>query len=430
MHDKLSFITELLSSEKLNLSQKERVLLLTKKELLSLGDANIFLNLKISEIEKKLNAIQSHSNKVISDDEFDTKIEEYLIKNNILADIKNNLSATTLSNIDRNLSTDDNLSKNKISYKSPKVLKSFLTEYNQNEILKYTCHLIDSETLKKIKLLTETQEYDFEKHLKLIKREFFKLSEKYKSRINKNIRGLIGEYLNNYNHTGWSTYEIKITWSSPELLTWSKQNPGKCPNPDPALNSTPFNFKPIKYDNQQTRLFKFDDLVLLFKSLFHVRRDNSLKASIDIINSVNFSNIYDIDSNSIKENIEFFTDIDKLKQAYKKIIEMSGEFHKKTQPYTKAVFKLFLVENNDRIIFSIHHLNSTFGKTPSSIMTRQGEEISKLIKNQINGVCDLLIKADFGNNEYAEINIWDSKDKKITLLDNFEGVQFDLIFYR
>ncbi|GIQ57113.1 hypothetical protein Flavo103_02490 [Flavobacterium collinsii] len=430
MHDKLSFITELLSSEKLNLSQKERVLLLTKKELLSLGDANIFLNLKISEIEKKLSAIQSYPIKVISDDEFDTKIEEYLIKNNILGDTKNNLSDTTSPNLDRNLSTDDNFSKSKISYKSPKVLKSFLTEYNQNEILKYTCHLIDSDTLKKIKLLTKTQEYDFEKHLKLIKREFFKLSEKYKSKINKNIRGLIGEYLNNYNDNGWSTYEIKITWSSPELLTWSKENPGKCPNPDPTLNSIPFNFEPIKYDNQQTRLFKFDDLVLLFKSLFHVRRDNSLKASIDIINSTNFSNIYDIDSSNIRENIEFFTDIDKLKQAYKKIIEMSGEFHKKTQPYTKAVFKLFLFENNDRIIFSIHHLNSTFGKTPSSIMVRQGEEISKLIKNQINGVCDLFIKADFGNNEYAEINIWDSNDKKITLIDNFEGVQFDLIFYR
>ena len=96
----------------------------------------------------------------------------------------------------------------------------------------------------------------------------------------------------NYSKNGWSSDKIKITWSSLELLEWAKLNPGKCPNPDPTLNSIPFNFQPFKINNQQTRLQNFNDIVLHFKSLFHIRRDNSLKAAIELVNNNYFFGVF------------------------------------------------------------------------------------------------------------------------------------------
>ena len=50
MKNKISFISELLNSNKISASQKERILILTKKELNLLGESNALLHDKISEI--------------------------------------------------------------------------------------------------------------------------------------------------------------------------------------------------------------------------------------------------------------------------------------------------------------------------------------------------------------------------------------------
>lgn len=457
MKNKISFILNLLDSKKIDTFQKERILLLTKKELDSIGNSNEIINIKIAELEKKMDAIQLSSTNLIS--ELDNQYSDFqdIINQTIEADetmIQQHSDAEEaminaamekreadeamikkffdLKEIMIDAAIEQKEKKNlklEYGYRSPKDLKDFLIEYNQNDVLKYTCHLIDGDALIKINSLTKTEEYDFKKHLKIINKEFFKLVSKYKEKINKNIHGLIGEYLNNYSKNGWSSDKIKITWSSPELLEWAEINLGKCPNPDPTLNSIPFNFQPFKINNQQTRVQNFNDIVLHFKSLFHIRRDNSLKAAIDLVNNNYFLDIDEIDCSNIRENIEFFTDIDKVKQAYKKIIEMCNEFQNKINPTVKPVFSLSLKEDNDAIIFSIHHKNSIFGKTSKNTISREGEKTTKLM-NLINGVCDLILKADFGNEDYAEINLWNGLKKDINKLESFEGVQFDLIFYR
>jgi hypothetical protein len=429
MNNKITFITELLNSKKIEASQKERLFMLTANELKKSNETDEKILAEIDAIKKQLanfderKEVNLENEKQFNEDIIDS-IESNMpnrINKIYLAEI----SKVSFSNENRQL---DNLLDN--NYMSPKDLKDFLIEYNQNDILKYTCHLIDGDALIKINSLTITEEYDFKKHLKIINKEFFNLVSKYKEKINKNIHGLIGEYLNNYSKNGWSSDKIKITWSSLELIEWAKLNPGKCPNPDPTLNSVPFNFKPFKINNQQTRVQNFNDIVLHFKSLFHIRRDNSLKSAIELVNNNYFLEIDDIDCSGIRENIEFFTDIDKVKQAYKKIIEMCNEFQNKINPAVRPFFSLSLKEDNDTIVFSIHHKNSIFGKTSINTITRQGEKTSKLIENLINGVCDLHLKADFGHEDYAEINLWNGMIKEIKKIESFEGVQFDLIFYR
>ena len=429
MNNKITFITELLNSKKIEASQKERLFMLTANELKKSTETDEIILAEIEAIKKQL---ANFDKREVINLENENQFNEDIIddfESNMPIRINNinlpEIAKVNFSNENRQL---DNILVN--NYMSPKDLKDFLIDYNQNDVLKYTCHLLDGDALIKINSLTKTEEYDFKKHLKIINKEFFNLVSKYKEKINKNIHGLIGEYLNNYSKNGWSSDKIKITWSSLELLEWAKLNPGKCPNPDPTLNSIPFNFQPFKINNQQTRLQNFNDIVLHFKSLFHIRRDNSLKAAIELVNNNYFLEIDEIDCSGIRENIEFFTDIDKVKQAYKKIIEMCNEFHNKINPTVKPVFSISLKEDNDAIIFSIHHKNSIFGKTSKNTISRQGEKTSRLIENLINGVCDLFLKADFGNEDYAEINLWNGLKKEITKIESFEGVQFDLIFYR
>ena len=434
MNNKITFITELLNSKKIEASQKERLFMLTANELKKSNDTDEKILAEIDAIKKLLiNVDERREVNLENEKQFNDDIIDSFESNMPIRINKINLSKISKGSFNNESRQLDNLIYN--NYMSPKDLKDFLIEYNQNYVLKYTCHLIDGDALININSFTKTSEYNFEKHLKLIKHEFFNLREKYKTKINKYILALFGEYLNNYikedkqKEKGWSSDNIKITWSSADLIKWASLNPGKCPNPDPTLNSNPFNFQPFRINNQQTRVQNFNDIVLHFKSLFHIRRDNSLKAAIDLVNNNYFLDIDEIDCSDIRENIEFFTDIDKVKQAYKKIIEMSIQFQKDIDPTIKPVFILSLKEDNDAIIFSIHHKNSIFGKTSRNTVSREGEKITKL-GNLINGVCDMYLKADFGNYEYAEINLWNGIKKEIKKIESFEGVQFDLIFYR
>ena len=58
------------------------------------------------------------------------------------------------------------------TYINPANIAEFLRDYNQNEILKTTCHEIDSNELKNIKNFCETESYDFVKHRELVQSEY------------------------------------------------------------------------------------------------------------------------------------------------------------------------------------------------------------------------------------------------------------------
>ena len=63
------------------------------------------------------------------------------------------------------------------SYFNPKGLKQFLLDFNQDEILRYTCHLIDTqEAIDQICEKTKCSQYNFEKHVKLIAENYKELS--------------------------------------------------------------------------------------------------------------------------------------------------------------------------------------------------------------------------------------------------------------
>ena len=311
-----------------------------------------------------------------------------------------------------------------LNYLNPLHLTQFIHDFNQNPILKSTWHLIDRNELTNILTLTNNKEYNFKNHKRSIEHEYFLLTKKYDNRVNSKIRTQIGEYLNNYlkSNKGWSEDKILITWSSDEVASWCSQNPGKCPNPyNLGYEGCPI--PPLTLKNGEV-LNNFSDIVNQFKRQIQFRSDHSLKETVEGIN-FNYRDKADFNTDSMRQNLQLFTDTEKVRQAYRKIIEMSLEHFKKKE--VRPHFDLSFYEKDDQIIFSINNINSIFGKTMKDA-ERLGADFTGLIKNQINGLCDLTLKADFGFNEFGKVFIWPKK--KAENLQEFKGVEFNLIFYR
>jgi hypothetical protein len=135
----------------------------------------------------------------------------------------------------------------------------------------------------------------------------------------------------------------------------------------------------------------------------------------------------EISTINLRNNVEFFTDVDKLLQAYKKIITIILDVSE-THNLGKPKVDLSLSEAKDVTYFSIHHKNSTYKKTIKNTIERIGQKHAELIKNQINGICDLYIQADFENNEFARINLWNGEERKKEIINQCIGVEYQLIF--
>ena len=325
-----------------------------------------------------------------------------------------------------------------IIYLEPNKLYQYLFQYNQNSILKSTCHEIDSNEIETIKDYIQKDEYDFELHLKKIIDEFKVHNQKYFAP--KFIYALIWRYLtgpnqnDDNNEKGWSSDEIKIYWGHQIILDYTSEHKFTPPNLSKELLRTnrirPCQIEQINSKITGKSIQTFREIVIHFKNLFHIRYDNSLHNLLKKQNElkeynqkVNFS----IDELIFPHNIELFTDVDKLLQAYIRIIDLIIDKHSSKEQIPSV--KLSFSQNESKIYLSIHHLNSIYKKSVLNTIERIGSTYKNLIKHQINGICNLYLKADFGNNEFAEINIWCKNQKReIKPLEIFEGVEHILEF--
>ena len=317
-------------------------------------------------------------------------------------------------------------------YLDPKFTSQFLLAYNQDPILKYTCHEIDEiEIVEDICKLCGTEKYHLEAHQQLILKAFNDLQKD--TPIPSNVKGLISAYING---TGlWSSSRIKTNWKSTDLLNWSRLNSNRVPNPGLNLiNKLKYNsfsaFKPFNSGLTGNRIRNFSELSIFFKYLFHIRSDNSLKGMITNINENKGWNAkaeFDFPKDEFWENMEVFTHIEQIIHAYKKIVGLIFEYVDKRK-LDKPVIHFSLREDGETKIFAIHHKNSIYGHTLNDTVRRMGESYTYIINKYINGICDFYLRADFGNKDFAEINLWDEKIMKPKMLDHFEGVQYILIF--
>jgi hypothetical protein len=323
-------------------------------------------------------------------------------------------------------------------YINPKNLSDFLLAYNQDPVLKYTCHEIDdNDVINEINKECGTSEYNLVEHQKIIEKRFIGLVDK--RFISHHIKNLILVYLTGKSYTGsynlWSSERISINWNSPEILEWSIQNPGLVPNPGINIvrknKNKGFTFKKAFPSSLMgVRINSFTKLVLHFKHLTHIRADNSLLKIILRINETEGWNKkinFKVTADKFSENIELFTDVDKLIQAYNDLIKIILDVSEKgslNMPKVELEFK----EKNSDVYFIIHHTNSIYQHTVADTIKRVGTGYTDLIKYKINGLCNFHVKADFGNGRFAEINIWDGEERKERKVSQFDGVEYRLIF--
>ncbi len=331
-----------------------------------------------------------------------------------------------------------NTTHDKVEYIPPHELRMFLYKFNQDEILKYTCHEIDTdETIEEINKYCKTDKYDFERHSKIII-DRFKTLLKEQNLKNKNFTGLLSAYLG-ISHKPWSTLDVPIWWNHEELIKWSKENeniilsPGRNIAKKQKKNGYRLP-KPIKSYLTGERIDTFSKLVIYFKSLFHIRRDNSLRNILSyqnkerVVDGINVS----FSEDKFNDNIELLTDVDKLVQAYKAILKICKEANKDNEKNVELSF----YEVADKVIFAMHDKGHYYGKTLAAATQRIGASQTQLIKNQINGLCNLYIEADFDENTSARIDLWTKTSSplgdKVNIpshkIDKVDGVKYILEF--
>lgn len=334
------------------------------------------------------------------------------------------------SNNEQNSRKKINLKGNLPEYLNPKDLRDFLIEYNQNSVLKYTCHEIDDQDrFQNLLEQCKSNHYEFEKHLKKIHIVYNQLTYTFQKKISANLIVLIATYIGTYDkELTWSENNIAIKWTSPELFQWSTANSGKVPNPSDAFQVEKFRFNTIELNNGNS-ISNFSELVIYFKNLFHFKNGNTLKSKLEETIFMHFQNEqFNIRfDNEFSERIELFTYSESLMQAFVKIINQ--KYHKDNFPILDV--KLYFNYDADNLKeFKIVILNSKeFGK--HFIDFRLGDDFTNLIDKQINGLCDFYIKAYFDDQmSVGMVNIWNGKPMEfIPSNKEIEGVEFILKMY-
>ncbi len=418
--NKYDFIKELLEDKRINQNQRERILELASKEISLEGT----LEERVQKIEEIL--FKEEGELILTEESvFSENIEKLLTDE----EIESILAVQNLTDTGTN---EENVLPR---YLNPSHLYNFLFQYNQNKILRTTCHDIDSNELESILEFCKTETYDFKIHLKTIHDAYTNHEKIYKAPHQ--VKTLIRVYLTGKdfqgNPKGWSSKNIKINWNSKVLFNWADLNIQTPPNLNEETAGMKeielLEFTQIKNAITEFTVQNFTQLVLHFKNLFHIKSGHqSLREIIKRVNSEkSWYEKADIefDEHKFINNLEHFTDVEKLIQAYNKIISLIIEQHKLNE---KPKVKLKYYQESQKVIFSIHHFNGVYNKTIENTIERLGQTYTSLIKKQINGLSNLYLKADFGNQQFAEINLWNGKDRESQPIPNFQGVEHIMEF--
>lgn len=416
--NKYDFIKELLEDKRIKQNQRERILELVSKEISLEGT----LEERVQKIEEIL--FNKHAESMVSHDEGGLtwhNIEVFFDQ-----ETENVETAIKLTFKENNLP----------KYLNPSHLYNFLFQYNQNQILRTTCHDVDANEIESILEFCKTETYIFKEHLKAIQEAYSKHEKEYYAPYQ--IKALIRGYLTGKDYEdkpikGWSLKNIKINWNSEEVSNWANLNIETPPNLNEEIAGMKeieiLEFSQINNAITATPVQNFTQLVLHFKNLFHIK--SGLQSLREIIKRVNSEKSWheklDIvfDEHMFINNLEHFTDVEKLMQAYNKILGLITEQQKLSE---KPKIKIRYYQENQRVIFSIQHLNSIYNKTIENTIERLGQTYTSLIKNQINGLCNFHLKADFGNQQFAEINLWNGKERESKPISAFQGVEHIMEF--
>ena len=383
MKTKLGFIKELLESKLIPSNQREKIFELASKEL---------------EIDCNL------ENRV-------EKLEDEILKIRDKPTVGDKGEYTDLLDL---------------KYINPIDLYNALLAYNQDSILKTTCHPMSTSSVDFLLTRTNNLEYDFNEHLEVIKVRFEQFSSNYS--LTSKMYSLIKNYLNG--GKAWSGQNVSFSWNDNSLKQWAINNPKMVPNPEDSIAELNGNegfrlLNPFISDLTGQTVESFNDLVIFFKSLWHIKKENPLQQIIEKQNIVkNYGSWANFQFVNFSQMMNLYTDVDKLIQAYREIIKLiknnSGE--------GMQIIELSFFEQDSKKIFSIYQRNTIWNKSVSDTVERPfGDDFTPIVKNQINGLCDLHIEARFENDYCYHVNLWDGTKRESYPIKEIDGVKYLLI---
>lgn len=413
-YNKIDFINDLLSSKKIKIEEKSRIIDLTKNELKNLEADHSEIKKRIDFIEDKL-GLNFENN----------KSSEILLDNdNIEVDAKNKVSQ----------SKENKLPKYINPFSSNGLVK-FLEEYNSNEFLKYTWHTFDDrEVFENIIIKMEIEEFDSIKFQEKCQQQFENLYKNYF------LQGKVKNFLLDYiagktydGKIGFWTRNNKVNWNSESLINWSNQNK-IVPNPggkfSKQIKSKGYKLeKPIKSKLNGKRINYFSELIIYSKNLFRIQADNSL---YDILNYNNekYKNDCIFNYVNFEKTINLYTDVNSIIECFNIIIENTLDIYRRFNLDKPIINISFCTELNNHINLIVQHENvDYFKKNLNSISGRNllGEKHFRMIE-KINGICDLYLETIFENDLSYKINLWDNKEIKVQPIENIIGVKHILNF--
>ncbi len=385
MNNRIDFITDLLISEKLNASQKEKVLTLSANELkkISIKDDTI-LN-EIEGLKKKIDEFKmnNHSNQK----------EKYLIHN-------------------------------------PKFVTTFLNEFRQNTALKFSTHSWDKtdflETINSFyeKLNDENRRTEFSRILNH-NRKLYNLLNYFL------FKPYNAELINDIPKFGWTGLNgIKIGWQFPENLIkkWCEENYDLKETGDKKF---PFEFRipeplrPSKKINGKEIIF-FEDVVNVFKTEIQFRgEEDNFRNNIEYLLEKNHLESSTIDK---LNGLDFYT---YTRGVIESIDGIFNDFTKKSESKKKIDFDV--KKDSKSISIEITQLDSY----PTKVIDLENPNIffagdSMKFIGKIFSLCDYSIVSKFNKNKFLEIKILKDETEAIpdgenvkAIVSNFEVIQVE-----
>ena len=409
MNNKITFITELLNSKKIETSQKERLFLLIANELKKSNTSDEKILAEIDAIKKKIGGFE----KIGEDANSDLETESNFILDNIdlseetdfplsrLTESKNLKNTKPGKN---NLQTTkpeiETLIEENLFFHNPKKITDFLNNFRENTDLKWSSHIWESKEKyssindfiiglnndRKTYLFNDLFNYNLDLY-NLIR--YFLFDPKSK------IIDEVPEY-------GWPNLnEVKIGWQTPNnlLIDWCKENY------DEHINSLNFKFpmefhlpKKLTPKNKINGKFisTFEDIVNLFKNEIQFRDDylyDEIKKKVSTIIDFNV----ELDDNL--KGVHLYTYTRGFIMAVGRIFEMfkKNELFKDVRIYSEFKQDCFIIKINQIGSFPTKRIQER------NLKSFIGGDLNIIIGN-VFSLCDYSIISKFKDENGNEIN--------------------------
>jgi hypothetical protein len=375
MNNKISFITELLNSKKIEASQKERLFLLTADELKNNNETDEKIFAEIEAIKRQLVGISDNKLSTVDNGAF------------ISPDIEETSQIT-----------EEDIKK--VKYHSPKIVRDFLKNFRENTNLKFSTHIWDSkEKYTDIDSFINGLEQD---------KKDYKFSNLYNHNLD--LYNLINYFLYDPKQEikdgvpkfGWpNLMDIKIGWQFPNtvLIDWCKINY------DNQLQSSNFkypmqfplpqNLKPKKRINGKT-ISTFEDVVNVFKNEVEFR-DNYLYEEIEKKRNMIIPD-FSFESFESLKGIHFYTYTRGVTIAIGRIFEMfkKNETAKKIEINHKLENNIFILTITQTGSFPTKKIDL------KNLKNFIGGDTNEIIKN-VFSLCNYTIISKFKTIQDEEI---------------------------